>query len=137
MRTLLIITASVLALASASNFALGQSINPNPMVESNPNPAVQPNENAIGRQHRNSMAQMKVRQRVSTTVSALENTIRELQLSPDGFGGRKGLALASSRQALADLKRVLEYRESADVRGESPVEPLYQSNTPANREHQR
>ncbi len=107
----LIITASVLALVSGGNVALAQSDNPNPMVESHPNPAIQSDENARELQNRTSMARLKVRQRVSTAVAALESTIRELQLSPDPFGGRRGLALASSRQALSDLKRVLEYHE--------------------------
>jgi hypothetical protein len=128
MRALLIITASVLALASDGNVALAQSDNPNPMVESNPNPAIQSNENENTRElhARESMARLKVRQRVSAAVAALESIIRELQHSPDPFGGRRGLALASSRQALADLKRVLEYHEP-------PPPPANDAPSPARR----
>jgi hypothetical protein len=111
MRHLLIVTASALALAFAGDVAMAQSPTPNPMVDSNPNPAIGSDENAIELQHRNSMSRIKVRQRVTAAVSTLESAIRELQASPEGFGGRKGLALASSRQAVSDLKRVLEYHE--------------------------
>jgi hypothetical protein len=125
MRILLIVTASALAFASANNAAMAQSPNPNPMVESNPNPAIGSDENAVELQHRNSMSRMKMRQRVTAAVSTLESAIRELQASTEGFGGRKGLALASSRQAVSDLKRVLEYHE--------PPPPLSSEPNPARR----
>jgi hypothetical protein len=51
----------------------------------------------------------RLRQHVSGTIASLEETVRELQTSPNNFGGRRVAALASSRQAVRDLKRILEY----------------------------
>jgi hypothetical protein len=52
--------------------------------------------------------------RVVTAIVGLKNALRELQVTPDDFGGNKEAAMAQIRAAIHALKKALYYRLNMD-----------------------
>jgi hypothetical protein len=52
--------------------------------------------------------------RIAAAIRELEEAIRYMEKAPHDFGGHKAAALASSRQASADLRQALAYRAAKD-----------------------
>jgi hypothetical protein len=52
--------------------------------------------------------------RIASAIRELEEAIRYMEKAPHDFGGHKAAALASSRQAVTDLRQALAYRAAKD-----------------------
>ena len=52
--------------------------------------------------------------RIARAIRALEDAIQYMEAAPHDFGGHKAAAIASSRQAVVDLRQALAYRAMKD-----------------------
>lgn len=54
--------------------------------------------------------EMKKHPRILKAIKELQDVLEYLEKAPDDFGGNKAKAIASSKQAIQDLKKALEFK---------------------------
>lgn len=59
-------------------------------------------------------SEFKKHPRIKKAIKELEEVVKYLQSAPDDFGGHKAQAIESSKKAVKDLKKALEFRAEKD-----------------------